>query len=310
MDLQNPSFSLVDHNGRHVTLTDFAGKVTIVFFGFSNCLKVCPRALDRLTKVLDIVDSSANCLNALYISIDPERDTPGVLKTFLGQHSNRFIGLTGTQEQVSAAQQAFRVFVQRKQDDGHPGGYAVAHTAITYVLDPEGRLVDHLNDGLETCEITARIANVVEQYASQFPETKGNETRVGHSRPLGGESLRRLDKKQVASLRHIGNLARQPRGDWSNMMGDTDLNDGFGAYRFQLAYAAYALSLAHFHRLPAAPGLFKTTLERLIEKMCHTDVWFYWRDASTGGGIGRSPRKKGATDPIAKDNIMYSAYLQ
>ncbi|EWG52179.1 hypothetical protein FVEG_10981 [Fusarium verticillioides 7600] len=75
-----------------------------------------------------------------------------------------------------------------------------------------------------------------------------------------------MSKKQVASIRQIGNLARQLTGDWSNMMGRWDLNDGFGAYRFQLAYSFYALALAHFHRLPAAPGLLKFAMEKMINK--------------------------------------------
>ncbi|MZG15877.1 hypothetical protein GTY44_20705 [Streptomyces sp. SID5914] len=121
-----------------------------------------------------------------------------------------------------------------------------------------------------------------------------------------------LDRKQVGSLRHIGNLARQLRNDWSNMEGQTDLREDFGALRFQLAYASYALALAHVHRLPAAPGVFRSTFERLIEKMLLPDVWFEWRDTSKGGGLVNfdAPTSDGWVDPVVKDNIMYSAYLQ
>ncbi|KAL4911117.1 hypothetical protein BDW74DRAFT_142473 [Aspergillus multicolor] len=94
------------------------------------------------------------------------------------------------------------------------------------------------------------------------------------------------------------------------MMGGSDMNDGFGAYRYQMGYMFYALTLAHFHRLPAAPGVFRETMERIIEKMLEADVWFYWHDASVGGGFMQTPAKNMTYDPIERDNIMYSAYVQ
>jgi hypothetical protein len=121
-----------------------------------------------------------------------------------------------------------------------------------------------------------------------------------------------LDMKQVGSLRHLGNLARQPKNDWSNMMGPTPLAEDFGAYRYQLAYMSYALALAHFNRLPAAPGFFRRTFDNLIQKMLLPDVWFEWHETSKGGGILNHDVQmtEGWTDPVVKDNIMYSAYLQ
>jgi hypothetical protein len=121
-----------------------------------------------------------------------------------------------------------------------------------------------------------------------------------------------LDEKQVGSIRHIGNLARQLRNDWSHMMGPADLKEDFGAYRFQLSYMGYALALAHHNRLPAAPGLFKPSFRRLTDKLMLPDVWFEWRDKSKGGGplTLDIPMTEGWINPVIKDNIMYSAYLQ
>ena len=121
-----------------------------------------------------------------------------------------------------------------------------------------------------------------------------------------------LDEKQVGSIRHIANLARQLKNDWSNMMGPTPGSEDFGAYRYQLAYMSYALALGHFHRLPAAPGVFRQTFDNLIQKMLLPDVWYEWRDTSKGGGVLNNdvPMTDGWFDPIVKDNIMYSAYLQ
>jgi len=121
-----------------------------------------------------------------------------------------------------------------------------------------------------------------------------------------------LDEKQVGTIRHIGNLARQLKNDWSNMMGPTPFGSDFAAFRFQLAFMTFGLGLAHFHRLPAAPGYFKNTFERLIEKMRHPAVWHHWKDESRGGGLlnHEAGVTEGWADPVKKDNIMYSAYLQ
>ncbi len=121
-----------------------------------------------------------------------------------------------------------------------------------------------------------------------------------------------VDEKQRGHLRRIHNLASQLQDDWSGMMAKTSLQEDFGAYRFQLAYMAYALALTHVHRLPAAPGYFRRPFQRLIEKMRSPDVWTYWHYVSTGNGPlnkaqGELPSE---WNPIIKDNIMYSAYLQ
>jgi hypothetical protein len=126
-------------------------------------------------------------------------------------------------------------------------------------------------------------------------------------------SAPRLDKKQVGHIRHIENLARQLPGDWSHMGSKIWGQEDFGAYRYQLAYMAYAIGLAHFHRLPAAPGAFRDTFDRLIQKMLHPDVWMYWRNVSQGGSPFNAhlrPILHELWDPVQTDNIMYSAYVQ
>lgn len=122
-----------------------------------------------------------------------------------------------------------------------------------------------------------------------------------------------LDPLQVGHLRHIENLSLRQPNDWSLMKGCGTGQDDFGAYRFQLAYMAYALAITHVHRLPAAPGVFKPMFERLIAKLLLPEVWLYWRDVSRGGSIFNahlSERYREEWDPVARDNIMYSAYVQ
>ncbi|CVK97948.1 probable SCO2-Protein involved in stability of Cox1p and Cox2p [Fusarium mangiferae] len=248
-----PTFSLLNHRGAVVTETDFHGKYTLVFFGFTNCKVVCPRAIERLKSVLDdLGPETSERINVVYISVDSERDTPSTLSNFLDKKgASNFIGLTGTRKQLESVRQAFHVFARHKTDNSVPEGYAISHTALTFILGPDGQVVDNLNDNLDKKEVIKRLqkalsahfdAKVSAQYRSVLDQ---DSTMV--------ESHGKMGKKQLASIRHIGNLARQLKGDWSNMMGRMDLNDGFGAYRFQLAYSFYALALAHFHRLPAAP---------------------------------------------------------
>ncbi|KAL4810715.1 hypothetical protein BDV18DRAFT_874 [Aspergillus unguis] len=300
-----PKFSLVDHEGRAIQESDLHGTYSLVFFGFTNCAVVCPRALNRLQDVLKGLGSAAGKVRVYYVSVDPQRDTPSVMKSFLDKSYPGFTGLTGSTEQVDSARKEFRVFAKAKQDANALGGYVVPHTAFTYLLNLNGFVVDHFNDVVDANAVTARV---LDQITS---ESEVPVNGVGHDQSgQGQESLQQLDPKSVASIRHIGNLARQLKGDWSNMMGPADLNDGFGAYRYQIAFMFYALTLAHYHRLPAAPGYFKDTMERMIQKMLEPDVWFYWHDASVGGGHMQTPKRDMIYDPIKTDNIMYSAYLQ
>ncbi|MEW5809724.1 MAG: hypothetical protein AB1925_09735 [Actinomycetota bacterium] len=122
-----------------------------------------------------------------------------------------------------------------------------------------------------------------------------------------------LSNEQAGHIRHIDNLSRQLPNDWSFMQSKAFGQEDFGGYRFQLSYMAYALALAHVHRLPNAPGVFKPIFERLIGKLLLPEVWTYWRDVSRGGAVFNAhltASLKEEWDPVGRDNIMYSAYVQ
>jgi Linalool dehydratase/isomerase len=122
-----------------------------------------------------------------------------------------------------------------------------------------------------------------------------------------------LNRVQLGHLRHFANLARQLPNQWELMKGKGYGQEDFGGYRFQLAYMAYALALTHRHRLPAAPGVFKPLFEQLIEKMLLPEVRMYWRDVSRGGSIFNAHLAANYHEewnPVGRDNIMYSAYVQ
>jgi hypothetical protein len=126
------------------------------------------------------------------------------------------------------------------------------------------------------------------------------------------EELSILTDQQLGHLRHIERLAFLPDGEWA-MMGSSDPGqEDLTAYRYQLAQMAYAIGLTHYHHLPAAPGLFRKTFDQLIHKMLRREVWSFWRETSRSG-----PRldpdlkvlRDGWTDPVKRENIMYSGHL-
>lgn len=156
-----PAFTLVDHHGTEVTEASYHGRWALVFFGFTHCRAVCPRALGRLTEVLAGLGPLADAVQPLYITVDPDRDTPPVMRTFLETSYPRFTGLTGTTEQVEAARRAFRVFARRIDDPDDPDGYAVPHTAMTYLLDPTGSYATHWPDSADTATLTRELVAIL-----------------------------------------------------------------------------------------------------------------------------------------------------
>lgn len=135
-------FTLVDHTGRTVTERDFLGKYTLVFFGFTYCPDVCPTTLQDVATILDRLGPFAERVQPLFITIDPERDSPAVMASYAQTFHPRIVGLTGTPEQVREAAKAYKVFY-RKADDGR-GGYLMEHTAVLFLMDPEGRHLEIL----------------------------------------------------------------------------------------------------------------------------------------------------------------------
>lgn len=135
-------FALVDHTGRAVTEADYAGRWQLVFFGFTHCPDVCPTTLAYMATVLDLLGDEADRVAPLFITVDPVRDTVPVMAEYVSAFHPRLIGLTGTEENVATALQAFKVYAEKVDDPAAPDGYAMAHTGYIYLMDPEGRFVD------------------------------------------------------------------------------------------------------------------------------------------------------------------------
>ena len=128
--------ALTDFNGQPRTLKDFAGKVQVVFFGFTQCPDVCPTALAELADVMQKLGPDADRVQVMLITVDPERDTPAVLKQYVTTFDSRFLGLTGTAEQIKQAAASFKAYYAKVPRPD--GDYTMDHTAAFYLMDTKG----------------------------------------------------------------------------------------------------------------------------------------------------------------------------
>ena len=126
-------FSLIDQNGERRTDKDYRGKFMLVYFGYTYCPDVCPTTLAVLSAALDKLGTKADDVVPVFISVDPKRDTPETLKSYLAAFGPRFVGLTGTDEEVATAAKAYRVFYQVHPGEG--GAYTLDHSSVIYLMD-------------------------------------------------------------------------------------------------------------------------------------------------------------------------------
>lgn len=131
-------FQLTDHNGKPRTLDDFKGKVVAVFFGYIYCPDVCPTTMGELALVMKELGKDAERVQVLFITVDPERDTPELLSKYVPALDPSFIGLYGDADATMRTAKEYKVFYQKQPSAG--GGYTVDHSAGTYLYDTTGRL--------------------------------------------------------------------------------------------------------------------------------------------------------------------------
>lgn len=137
-------FSLTDQDGKARTQADFRGRFMLVYFGYSFCPDVCPATLAEMGAALDKLGSRKRRVVPLFISIDPERDTPKVLKDYLKSFGPDFIGLTGSTKNVERAAQAYHVYILKHPLPG--GSYSMDHSGVIYLMGPDGRFVTYYED--------------------------------------------------------------------------------------------------------------------------------------------------------------------
>ncbi|MBN9050475.1 MAG: SCO family protein [Rhizobiales bacterium] len=133
------SFTLTNQNGAAVTDTDFKGKPYLVFFGFTHCPDVCPTTLFEISEVMRALGNDAGRVNALFVTVDPERDTPAAMKDYLSSFDPHISGLTGDTAAIAAVEKSYRVYAKKVPTTG--GDYTMDHTAIVYLMDKTGKFV-------------------------------------------------------------------------------------------------------------------------------------------------------------------------
>jgi protein SCO1/2 len=137
-------FSLVDHQGKSLTEADFSGRYMLIYFGYTFCPDVCPTSLTIMADALNLIGSDADAVVPVFVTVDPERDTPEHLSMYVGHFHPRLVGLTGTAEQVKAAAKVYRVYYAKAREQGADGDdYLVDHTSIVYLMGPDGEFRAH-----------------------------------------------------------------------------------------------------------------------------------------------------------------------
>lgn len=152
-------FTLIDHNGAPITEAAFTGKPSLLFFGFTHCPDVCPTTIYDMESWLTDLDVGDDAINAYFITVDPERDTPAFLKDYLEPQSDRIIGITGAPQDVWAMAKSWRVYFQKRPLG--EGDYTMDHYAATFVLNADGAVVDLISYGEDAEIAKAKISNVL-----------------------------------------------------------------------------------------------------------------------------------------------------
>lgn len=153
-------FQLVDQNGKPTDQNVLKGKWSVVFFGYTYCPDVCPTTLQALAQAQARLGDKAKDMQVVFISVDPDRDTPAQLKTYLSTPAfpKGTVGLTGSAAQIAAVAKAYRVYYQK---DGQGDGYAVAHSSIVYLMNPQGRFDRAITESQTPSEIAAQVGDAM-----------------------------------------------------------------------------------------------------------------------------------------------------
>jgi protein SCO1/2 len=155
-------FTLVGEGGRTVTDKDFRGKHMLVFFGFTHCPDICPAEMQVMSTSLEELGDKAKEVVPIFITLDPERDTPEAVTAYVKNFGLEFVGLTGSPEAIAEAAKAYRVAYSKFTPEGgdDTGNYSIDHTALVYLMGPEGEFITHIPYGTPP----AKMAETLRRY--------------------------------------------------------------------------------------------------------------------------------------------------
>jgi protein SCO1 len=154
-------FSLVGADGKPVTDRDFRGRYMLIFFGFTHCPDICPAELQVIAQALEQLGDKAKNVVPIFITLDPERDTPEAMGNYLKSFGPNFVGLTGSPEAIAAAAKAYRVSYAKVEDKESAADYGVDHSALVYLMDPKGRYVTHFSYGLSAEQMAEKLGKLL-----------------------------------------------------------------------------------------------------------------------------------------------------
>ncbi|HUC61897.1 MAG TPA: SCO family protein [Alphaproteobacteria bacterium] len=153
-------FKLVDDTGKPITDAAFRGKLMLVYFGYTYCPDICPTELSTIADALDDLKQKAKEVAPMFITVDPARDTPAVMKAYVAHFSPDLIGLTGTPAEIAAAARAYRVYYAKIPAKDGGNDYLMDHSAFAYLMDRNGKYITHFAPGTSAKE----IASTIEKY--------------------------------------------------------------------------------------------------------------------------------------------------
>jgi protein SCO1 len=154
-------FSLVGADGKPVTDRDFRGRYMLIFFGFTHCPDICPAELQVIAQALDQLGDKAKTVVPIFITLDPERDTPEAMANYVKSFGPNFVVLTGSPEAIAAAAKAYRVSYAKVENKESAGDYSVDHSALVYLMDPEGRYVTHFSYGISAEQMAEKLEKLL-----------------------------------------------------------------------------------------------------------------------------------------------------
>jgi protein SCO1/2 len=151
-------FTLTDQSGKRVSSQAFRGKNLLVIFGYTYCPDICPTELQVVASALQTLGKDADQIQPIFITIDPERDTPEVLKQYVSAFDPRLVGLTGTADEIAAVARSYRVYYAKVPSKSDPATYSMDHSSIIYLMDTQGRFLKHFTYTTDAAELAKGLA--------------------------------------------------------------------------------------------------------------------------------------------------------